>query len=217
MTAAVSAADEWADWVVVTVHWGKELDREPRPDDVERTQAMIDAGADVIFGHHAHRLQPFEIVGERPVFWGLGNFVWPNFSGAGSETGVGRVVISPTGEISGCLVPAVIESSGHPVLTARAFVWSRLVNRRRNVLLVIAGLGAALGRRRLLLRRRTCPVSRLAASPHLDHAADTHDHRFNHNDRPHDDPRPHHHASAPGDRDSPGLHRRPALGIGRRA
>ena len=22
MTAAVSAAEEWADWVVVTVHWG---------------------------------------------------------------------------------------------------------------------------------------------------------------------------------------------------
>ncbi len=118
MSAAVSAAEEWADWVVVTVHWGKELDREPQPGDVERTQAMIDAGADVVFGHHAHRLQPFEFVRERPVFWGLGNFVWPAFSVAGSETGVGRVVISPTGEISGCLVPAVMESSGHPVLTA---------------------------------------------------------------------------------------------------
>jgi len=118
MIAAVIAAEEWADWIVVAIHWGKELDLEPRPDDIERTRAMIEAGADVVFGHHAHRLQPFELVGERPVFWGLGNFVWPRLSDAGAESAVGRVVISPGGDINGCLVPAEIESSGHPVLTA---------------------------------------------------------------------------------------------------
>lgn len=118
MVAAVAAADEWADWVVVTVHWGKELEPEPQPGDVERAQAMIGAGADVIFGHHPHRLQPFEVVGERPVFWSLGNFVWPNLSAAGSETAVGRAVFSPEGDITGCLIPARIESAGHPVLTA---------------------------------------------------------------------------------------------------
>ncbi|MGI8518149.1 MAG: CapA family protein [Acidimicrobiia bacterium] len=117
MIAAVTAADEWADWIVVAIHWGQELDLEPRPDDVERTRAMIEVGADVVFGHHAHRLQPFEIVGDRPVFWGLGNFVWPRITDAGAESAVGRVVISPGGDINGCLVPVEIESSGHPVLT----------------------------------------------------------------------------------------------------
>jgi poly-gamma-glutamate synthesis protein (capsule biosynthesis protein) len=120
MTAAVHAADLWADWVVVTIHWGVELDRNPRPDDVARAQALIAAGADVIFGHHPHRLQPAELVEERPVFWSLGNFVWPNLSEAGSETGVARVVISPDGEFTSCLLPARIESSGHPVLTGAA-------------------------------------------------------------------------------------------------
>lgn len=118
MIAAVIAAEEWADWIVVAIHWGQELDLEPRPDDVERTRAMIEAGADIVFGHHAHRLQPFEIVGDRPVFWGLGNFVWPRITDAGAESAVGRVVISPDGDINGCLIPVEIESSGHPVLTA---------------------------------------------------------------------------------------------------
>jgi poly-gamma-glutamate synthesis protein (capsule biosynthesis protein) len=117
MTAAVQAADRWADWVVVTIHWGVELDREPRSEDVERARAMIAAGADVIFGHHPHRLQPFEIVEGRPVFWSLGNFVWPNFSAAGSESAVARVVISGESEIAACMLPAFIESSGHPILT----------------------------------------------------------------------------------------------------
>jgi poly-gamma-glutamate capsule biosynthesis protein CapA/YwtB (metallophosphatase superfamily) len=118
MTAAVEAAESWADWVVVTVHWGVELDREPRPEDVERAQAMIAAGADVIFGHHPHRLQPFEFVNGAPVAWSLGNFVWPNLSAAGAETAVARVEITPEGEISGCLIPARIESPGHPRLVA---------------------------------------------------------------------------------------------------
>ncbi|HUP16772.1 MAG TPA: CapA family protein [Acidimicrobiia bacterium] len=117
MVSTVEAAASVADFVVVSVHWGVELDTTPRADDVERAEAMIAAGADVVFGHHPHRLQPFETVQDRPVFWSLGNFVWPEMSPASATPGVARVLISPEGEISGCLIPAVIESSGHPVLT----------------------------------------------------------------------------------------------------
>ena len=117
MVAAVSAADAIADIVVVTIHWGTELDTLPREEDIERAEAMIDAGADIIFGHHPHRLQPLEMVDGAAVFWSLGNFIWPNFSVAGSTTGVARVVIDPDGAISACLIPAFIENPGQPVLT----------------------------------------------------------------------------------------------------
>jgi poly-gamma-glutamate synthesis protein (capsule biosynthesis protein) len=117
MVAAVERAEAWADWVVVTVHWGVELDLAPRPDDIERAQAMIAAGADAIFGHHPHRLQPLETIEGVPVAWSLGNFVWPNFSPAGSTTAVARVEISPQGELRACLLPASIESPGHPVVS----------------------------------------------------------------------------------------------------
>lgn len=117
MVAAVETADRFADIVIVTIHWGVELDEEPRPEDRERAEAMIAAGADAIFGHHPHRLQPLEFVDGRPVAWSLGNFVWPNLSLAGSTTAVARVVVSPQGVIDACLIPAFIESPGHPVLT----------------------------------------------------------------------------------------------------
>ncbi|HLF42182.1 MAG TPA: CapA family protein [Acidimicrobiia bacterium] len=117
MVEAVEEASALADLVVVTIHWGVELDTTPRPDDVERAEAMIAAGADIIFGHHPHRLQPFDLIDGRPVFWSLGNFVWPNSSVAGSTTAVARAVVSPDGTIEGCLIPAMIESPGHPVLT----------------------------------------------------------------------------------------------------
>lgn len=117
MVAAVAVADELADWVVVTVHWGWELDLEPRADDVERAKAMIDAGADVIFGHHQHRLQPMSIYNDRPIFWGLGNFVWPRLSPESSDTAVAEVRISTDGTVTtACLLPATIVQTGRPEL-----------------------------------------------------------------------------------------------------
>ncbi|HSJ34768.1 MAG TPA: CapA family protein [Acidimicrobiia bacterium] len=117
MAAAVRAADEMADLVIVTVHWGFELETEPDEGDRARAEAMIEAGADMIFGHHPHRLQPLEVVDGVPVAWSLGNFVWPNFSVPGSTTAVARVVVAPDGSMESCLIPAFITSPGRPELT----------------------------------------------------------------------------------------------------
>jgi hypothetical protein len=113
---AIRLGERNADLVVVTIHWGHELDTMPRSYQVDEAHRMIDAGADVIFGHHAHRLQPMDAYEGRPIFYGLGNFVWPNFSVEGSTTAVARVVVTPDGRISGRLLPAFITSPGHPVL-----------------------------------------------------------------------------------------------------
>lgn len=117
MTSAVASAARQADLVFVSIHWGVEGESEPRPDDVERARAMIAAGADAIFGHHPHRLGGLDLIDGRPVFWTLGNFVWPRLSDASATTGVARVEIAPDGEIVACLLPAFIERSGQPVLT----------------------------------------------------------------------------------------------------
>jgi hypothetical protein len=113
---AIREAEANADLVVVSIHWGVELDTQPREYQVEEAHRMIDAGADMIFGHHSHRLQPMDTYEGRPIFYGLGNFVWPNFSVAGSTTAVAEVVVFPNGRVRGRLLPAFIESPGHPVL-----------------------------------------------------------------------------------------------------
>jgi poly-gamma-glutamate synthesis protein (capsule biosynthesis protein) len=113
---AIREADANADLVLVMIHWGVELDTEPRAYQVEEAERMIDAGADAIFGSHAHRLQPMATYHGRPIFYGLGNFVWPNFSAAGSTTAVAEVTVTAEGRIEGRLLPAVIVSPGHPEL-----------------------------------------------------------------------------------------------------
>jgi poly-gamma-glutamate synthesis protein (capsule biosynthesis protein) len=114
--AAIREAEANSDLVIVMLHWGVELDTQPRDYQVDEAHRMIEAGADVIFGSHAHRLQPMDTIDGVPVFYGLGNFVWPNFSTEGSTTAVAEVHVSPDGDVRGRLLPAFIVSPGHPVL-----------------------------------------------------------------------------------------------------
>ncbi|REK40727.1 MAG: CapA family protein [Actinobacteria bacterium] len=120
MVRAVEAASAVADIVVVTIHWGYELDTTPRIEDIERAEAMIAAGADVIFGHHQHRLNPLEYIDGKPVFWGLGNFVWPHNSVPSATTAVARVVVNPDGTLDACMIDAFIATHGRPEITGEA-------------------------------------------------------------------------------------------------
>ncbi len=120
MARAVAAANEIADIVIVTVHWGYELDTQPRQEDIDRANAMIEAGADIIFGHHQHRLNPLEYLDGKPVFWGLGNFVWPHNSTASATTAIARVVINPDGSMDACMIDAFIKTHGRPEITGEA-------------------------------------------------------------------------------------------------
>ncbi|MGH2711575.1 MAG: CapA family protein [Actinomycetota bacterium] len=117
MIEAIGEAEGLADLVIVTIHWGVELDTQPRAEQIALGEEFVKAGADIVFGHHAHRLQPVTHVRGRPIFWGLGNFVWPNFSVEGATTAVAEAVVQPDGTIRGRLLPAYIEAPGHPVLT----------------------------------------------------------------------------------------------------
>ena len=115
---AVRAAAASSDLVVVMIHWGVELDARPRAYQIEQAHRMIDAGADVIFGAHSHRLQPMETYRSRPIFYSLGNLVWPRLSRSTSATAIAEVDVTPDGAIQGRLLPVEIVSDGHPVLVA---------------------------------------------------------------------------------------------------
>jgi hypothetical protein len=116
MVRAVERAGRVADIVIVVIHWGVELHPEPNAFQVEIAHSLINAGADIIFGHHSHRLGSIGTYRGRPIFWSLGNFVWPAHSTEGATTGVGEVRVSPKGKLRARIIPAFIELSGHPVL-----------------------------------------------------------------------------------------------------
>ena len=115
MVAAVERAAEIADLVIVTIHWGRELDTQPRPDDIGHAEAMVAAGADIIFGHHQHRVGPLSEIDGKIVAWGLGHIIWPRINPVSAQTTVAKVVVHPDGTMGACLMPAEIVRHGHPV------------------------------------------------------------------------------------------------------
>ena len=116
IAAAVMDAKKTADIVLVTAHWGEQGTRTPRSFERGQAEAWIDAGADGVFGHHQHVLQPLEFYNGRPIAWGLGNFVWQAFPAESKRTAIAQFVFDPDGGIGACLVPVVIERTGHPVV-----------------------------------------------------------------------------------------------------
>lgn len=73
---AVNRASDEADLVVVTLHFGREYFLEPVRQQREVARRAVDAGADVVIGHHPHVAQPVEIYRGVPIFYSLGNLVF---------------------------------------------------------------------------------------------------------------------------------------------
>ena len=64
------------DHVVVSFHWGGELLATPRAYQVAMARAAVEAGADVIIGHHPHVLQGIERDKGGLILYSLGNFAF---------------------------------------------------------------------------------------------------------------------------------------------
>lgn len=60
IAADLQSARQASDLVLVSVHWGLEYQAGPTLHQRELAQELIDAGADVVWGHHPHVLQPVE-------------------------------------------------------------------------------------------------------------------------------------------------------------
>lgn len=87
----VEEVKEEVDILILSIHWGTELQITPRDHDVLAAKRLIDAGADVIMGHHPHVLQGIEIYNGKPIFYSLGNFVFSSKNKLTAQTIIGQV------------------------------------------------------------------------------------------------------------------------------
>ena len=65
-----------ADVVIVYPHWGTEYNPRPFAAQQALARAIIDAGADMVIGNHAHWVGAMEVYKGRPIWYALGNFVF---------------------------------------------------------------------------------------------------------------------------------------------
>ena len=105
------------DYVVLSNHWGVTDGENIQDYQFELGHAAIDAGADVIMGHHPHRPQGIEIYKGKPIFYSMGNFVfdWWLVRDYLKEGILGYVTLGNVGVLKVSFVPVCREDESNDI------------------------------------------------------------------------------------------------------
>jgi poly-gamma-glutamate synthesis protein (capsule biosynthesis protein) len=105
----VSSAAERADYVIASFHWGLEYEGYAAGEQIKLAHDVVDAGADLVIGHHPHVLQGVEIYKDKLIIYSLGDFVFDHYSRATGETVVLRVELDRSGPPTFTMTPVYLE------------------------------------------------------------------------------------------------------------
>ena len=72
----IAAAKKRHDYLIAVIHAGNEFYDLPSPRTKNLYRYLIDNGADAVVAHHTHRFSGYEIYKSKPIFYGLGNFIY---------------------------------------------------------------------------------------------------------------------------------------------
>jgi poly-gamma-glutamate capsule biosynthesis protein CapA/YwtB (metallophosphatase superfamily) len=113
MVRDVCSLRKRADVVIVSMHHGIEYMTKPSKDQITFAHAAIDAGADLVIGHHPHVIQPAETYRGHQIFYSLGNFVFDQFQREATQHGEAvEVSFVGTKVLSTYVMPVKITSTG---------------------------------------------------------------------------------------------------------
>ena len=113
MQAGIESVRTSADLVVVLLHSGYEYINTPSPPQQFAARLAIEAGADLVIGHHAHVLQGVEFYRDGVIVYGLGNFAFDD--GGIRESGLMNIWVNTEGVHSLEFVPLVLPDDGRPI------------------------------------------------------------------------------------------------------
>lgn len=72
----IKEASSKADFVILVFHGGVEHYNLPSPEIKQLHRFFIEAGADAVINHHQHCFSGIEVYKGRPIFYGIGNFLF---------------------------------------------------------------------------------------------------------------------------------------------
>jgi len=127
MTNAVKAAAKTADYVVVSVHWGVEKSYDPTLRQRRDAHALVRAGADVVLGHHPHRIQGIEYYKKGVIAYSLANFVFSPATAGSTDTYILKVKLGNSGIEKASAVPVSIQRGEPRVKSAQSSAGKRIM------------------------------------------------------------------------------------------
>lgn len=115
MTEAVKEVKQKSDFVIVSMHSGTEYTDKPNDSQINFAHAAIDAGANLVIGHHPHVVQTLEKYKGKFIFYSLGNFVFDQPQKQETKEGLAIKVYFEKDEINKIsLLPVVMENLAQP-------------------------------------------------------------------------------------------------------
>lgn len=115
MVDAVRQAKSFADIIIVSMHAGEEYEPQPNESQVVFARAAIDAGAEMVIGHHPHVVQTMEVYRGKYIFYSLGNFIFDQMWSRETREGmVVKAYIRKEGVHSVTFHPILIENYAKP-------------------------------------------------------------------------------------------------------
>lgn len=83
-----AALAENSDLQIVYIHWGDEYQLTHNKTQAKQARALIDAGVDLIIGHHPHVVQDIEVYKNKLIVYSLGNFIFDQYFSVDVEQGL---------------------------------------------------------------------------------------------------------------------------------
>ena len=115
MTEAVRGAKQKSDFVIVSMHSGTEYTEKPNNSQVNFAHVAIDAGADLVIGHHPHVVQTVEKYKGKFIFYSLGNFVFDQQQSEETKEGLAvKIYFVKSGINKISLLPVVMKNLAQP-------------------------------------------------------------------------------------------------------
>ena len=93
----ISDIDHYKDQVncmIISLHWGDEYIDRPSPEQVKLAREIIDAGANLILGHHPHMVQGVERYHDGLIAYSLGNFVFDQDLSSLRKTFILKIILN---------------------------------------------------------------------------------------------------------------------------
>jgi len=75
----IKKIDSEVDFLIVSIHWGVEYKHKALDSQKEYGRKFVDAGADLVIGHHPHVVQGFENYKGKLILFSLGNFIFDQY------------------------------------------------------------------------------------------------------------------------------------------
>lgn len=118
--SSVKEARRRVDIVIASFHWGAEYSSRPQEKEIGLARVAVEAGADLVLGHHPHVLQGLQTVLTKSgtvtrrslVAYSLGNFIFDSPRGWNrrmNESTILRYTFSKNGLVSFEAIPVVID------------------------------------------------------------------------------------------------------------